>query len=236
MHGMPISNVEPRGTPVSSLGAVSPPESRMVSEELFLLRDPLTVDVLVVEATLGCFSWSITAGAVEFASTATDESSIEDGEALSFFGGGVGGTPDFLTAVFLPGVEVEAVEAVDRTELVEIVLFATAGAGVNLLLSTGEGGGFLLATDALEAVEGARERAVLGVERVVLDLTLAVERVDAVDTTLERVPELGVMSDLAVSKVVELSLVDDMVDAGRDNPEGGRSVEDPATVLRTVDA
>lgn len=101
---------------------------------------------------------------------------------MPFFGGGVGGTPDFLTDAFLLAVEAE--EDTDRMELVEIVLFATVGA--SFALSTGDGGGFLLTTEALEAVEGTLERGVLGVETVVLDLVLAVDIVDAVETTRER--------------------------------------------------
>lgn len=137
-------------------------------------------------------------------------------------------------------------EALERIELLDMVLFATAGAnlllstgeGGGFLLSTGEGGGFLLTTEAFDAVEGTRDRGVLGEDIVVFDFVLAVETVEAVETTRERAPEVGVTSDLAVSKAVELSLVEDIVEAGlaSDNPDGGRRVEGPAAPLRTVDA
>lgn len=57
---------------------------------------------------------------------------------------------------------------------------------------------------------------------------------EAVDITLERAAELGVMSDFAVSKFVEPSLVVDIVELGLERPEGERRVEGPATVLRIV--
>lgn len=91
--------------------------------------------------------------------------------------------------------------------------------------------------ELLDAVEGTRERGLLEVDTVLVDFVLAVERVEAVDKTRERPPaEVGVMSDLAVSNAVELSLREDMVDAGRDKPEGGRRVDGPGAVFRIVDA
>lgn len=86
------------------------------------------------------------------------------------------------------------------------------------MLSTGDGGGFLLATEAREAVEGARERGVFDVDTVFVDFVLVVE---AEDVTRERPAEVGVISDFAVSKAVEFSLVEDMVDGGRDRPDEG---------------
>lgn len=233
MHSMPMSRVAPLGFPASSLDDVAPTECWIVAEEDFLLSDPLTVDALLVETMLACFSWEMADGAGGFASSVSDSSPGGD-DSLSFFGGGVGGTPDFLSTVFLPGADVEVEEVVERMELLEMVRFA--GAGANRLLSTGEDGGFLLTTEALEAVDGTRDRAVLGDDTVVFDLTLTVDSVDAVETTRDRVLEVGVTSDLAVSKAVELSLVEDKVEEGRDNSDGGRRVEGPAAALRTVDA
>ena len=101
------------------------------------------------------------------------------------------------------------------------------------MVSIGDEGGFLLATEARDAVEGARERDVLTVVVVVVDLVLVAE---GEDNTRERPAEVGVTSDLAVSKAVELSLVDDIVEDGRDSPDGGRSVEGPGVFLRIVEA
>ena len=94
----------------------------------------------------------------------------------------------------------------------------------------------MLTTDALEAVDGTRDRAVRGDDTVVLDLTLLVESVDAVDTTRDRVPDVAVTSDLAVSKAVELSLTEETAESGLVALDGGRRVEGPAARLRTVDA
>ena len=68
---------------------------------------------------------------------------------------------------------------------------------------------------------------------VAIDRALVAE---AADITRERVVELGVMSDFAVSKFVEPSLVVDIVELGRERPDGGRKVEGPATVFRIVGA
>lgn len=126
MQGMPMSNVAPRGIPGSSLGdAVDPPDLRMVSEELLRFRDPLIVDALAVETTLPCFSCEpVCGGGMGDLEVVRGTGSGIGGRGVLFFGGGVGGTPDFRTVALLLGVEVEAVETVERIELVDIVRFA----------------------------------------------------------------------------------------------------------------
>lgn len=99
----------------------------------------------------------------------------------------------------------------------------------------GYGGARLPLTEVPEAVEVTRDRATFGDDTVPADFVLTVDNVEAVDVTLERGPEEGVTSDFAVSKVVELSLVEDRVDPGRERSDGGRRVDGPATFLRTVD-
>lgn len=120
----------------------------------------------------------------------------------------------------------------DRIDVLEGVRFAITGD--NFLLSTGEGGGLLpLVVETREAVDGALDLTTLGDEVVAIDRALVAE---AADITRERVVELGVMSDFAVSKFVEPSLVVDIVELGRERPDGGRKVEGPATVFRIVGA
>lgn len=128
---------------------------------------------------------------------------------------------------------VDTVEDTDeRTDMLEGVRFAAGGDNDNFLLSAGEGGGRLpFVVETLEAVESALARTTFCDDPVAVDLTLVEE---AVDITLERAAELGVMSDFAVSKFVEPSLVVDIVELGLERPEGGRREEGPATVLRIV--
>ena len=124
MHGMPMSNVAPRGMLGESFGgAADPPKSRIVSEEFFRFKAPLIVEALAVETTLPCFSCETVEGEGrgDFELARVTESGVGGREVL-FFGGGVGGTPDLRTVAFLCVVEIETVEVVERAELVEMVL------------------------------------------------------------------------------------------------------------------
>lgn len=158
---------------------------------------------------------------------------LDDRAEEAPFGGTGGGTADFREAALL--VAVEAEDTVDTTEdradEVEVDRFATAGE--SFLLSTGDGGGRLTVVEVVDAADCTLVRITLGEDVVAVDLTLVV---DTLETTRDRAAELGVTSDFAVSKFVEPSLVDDMVELGRERPDGGRRVDGPATVLRMVDA
>jgi hypothetical protein len=243
MHGIPISRVAPRGTP-SSCEESSADWSVMVSVEVLRLRVPLTVRVLFVDTTLACFKCVLAGVDLAFAFTVPEPLNsvgLEGADTPFSFGGTGGGRLDFLEAALL--VAVDAVETVDdtdeRAEEVESDLFAE-GAGDSFFLSTeGEGGSRLLLVDMVETFDAVEDTLTLGeVVDVAVVLTLVVE---VVDTTRDRVTELraaelGVMSDFAVSKFVDPSLTVDIVEFGRDRPEGGRRVEGPATVLRIVEA
>ena len=124
--------------------------------------------------------------------------------------------------------------AFERIEVLEGVLLTPVGARV-ALLSRDDADGCLTYADAFDAVDGTRERLILG-ETAFVVLVLTVDTVDVVDTTLDRTPEVGVTSDFAVSNVVEPSLVEDIVDGGRERLDGGRNVEGPAVLLRIVEA
>jgi len=131
--------------------------------------------------------------------------------------------------------EVEVEEEVDRSEVDEGVFLTTIG--LSLELSAVEETLRLVFTagEALEALEGGRDRGFLG-DVVPTVLLLAVDIVDAVDCRRERATVLGGISDLALSNVVEPLLVVDTDEAGREALEGGRRVEGPATDFRKVDA
>lgn len=161
--------------------------------------------------------------------------SVGEGVSTSFFGGGVGGTPDLRTTGLLD-VDVEAEEAVDRIEAVDVVdMVLFAGIGPNFFVSMGEGVGRFPLTEAFDGVEDTRARDALeDVVAVPVVLTLAVDTVDTVDTLRERAADVGVESDFAVSKFVEPSLVVDRVDAGRERLDVGRKLEPLMRVLRTV--
>lgn len=216
----------------------------MVSDEFFLLSDPFTVEALLEDTMLACFPCEMAEAGfalpLRVPARSTIGESRGEGTGTSFFGGGVGGAADLRAADFRDA-EVDAVEAVERVEAVdtiESVLFV--GNGASFLGSAGDDGGRLI--DTLDAVDATRVRGAFceGVVAVVtlvpVVLTLAVETEDMVDTRRERAAEEGVASDLAVSKLVEPSLVVDMVEAGLERLEvgRGRSVDVPAIVLRTV--
>lgn len=59
MHGMPMSSVAPLGISLLSLDDAAPTERWMVSDDDFRFSEPLTVDALLVEIMLACFSCEI---------------------------------------------------------------------------------------------------------------------------------------------------------------------------------
>lgn len=146
----------------------------------------------------------------------------------------------FLRVVGLFDGEVEVVETVERTDADEVARFAT---GASLVGSTGEVGARLLLTEGVMdfATDGGR-RGMRGVEVPVV-LTLLVDIVDATEPRRVRAAVLGVISDFAVSNVVDPSLVAlapvvcvDKVEEGREKPDGGRRLDGPAVALRIVEA
>ena len=217
----------------------------IVSDESLCFIVPLIVRALFVEMTLASFRCVFTGAAFGLAFTVPESFrfalvGVVGAEVLPFPLGGTGGgtlTVDLREAALL--VAVEAEETDERTEDVESVLFGVAGD--NFLVSVdGEGGGRRPLVDAavetLDAADETLTRGELTDTAVVLVLV-----VEVVDTTRERATELraaelGVMSDLAVSKFVDPSLVVDNVESGRDKPEEGRKDDGPATVFRIVDA
>lgn len=145
------------------------------------------------------------------------------------------GAPDTFLAMDRLAVAGEVTDVSERIEVDEIVLLAIP---IDLVCSIGEGASRLTLFGVvldLPALDGGRLLGNLGVDVAVV-LTLTVDTDDATDPRRLRVVELGGISDLAVSNVVDPSLVVDIVEAGRDNPDGGRSIEGPATVRRIVDA
>ena len=234
MHGIPISSVAPRGT----LAGVPVVASRMVSAELFRLSDSRTVDTLLVDTMLACFSCAITAGDLGFALIVPPASfsSCSGGRGLPFvFAGvegfdGVGGATLDVDRAIDFRVAVDLVDIVDRTDVEEAVRLATGFGGSTGLPPLMEG-------VVLEATDGGR----LGTRGVLAPVvcTLVVDTVDAADDLRVRATLLTVSSDRAVSNAVEFSLVlvalEDNVDA-RDEPDGVRRVEGPATPFRIVDA
>lgn len=238
MQGMPISSVAPRGGPAwSTGGGPTADRSVTVSEESLCFSEPLTVLALAV---LGCFKCIADFGLafiVAFGSVVPD-----DPDDRSPFGGTGGGmvAVDFRDVVLLVAVAVDTVDATEeRAEVVERDLFGVTGD--NLLFSTGDGGARLpfalvlavavVAVVAVDILDAAEDTLTLGDDAAVRAL-----EVETVETTLDLAAVVGVMSDLAVSKFVEPSLVVDMVEFGRERAEGGRRLEGPAPVLRTVDA
>ena len=235
MHGIPISSVAPRG---SFAGVSSEPSpSRMVSAELLRLSDSRTVDALLDETMLACFSCDIADGVLGFALIVPPAvfSSCSGGSGLPFALEGVGGT-EVLAGV--PTVDraidfrvaVDLVETVERTEAVDAVRFATGPSfGGSMAFPP------LIDGVVLEATDGGR----FGTRGVLAPVvcTLVVDTDDAADDFRVRPTLLGVSSDLAVSNAVEFSLVVavESVDA-REEPDVLRRVEGPATPLRMVDA
>lgn len=232
MQGMPISSVAPRGSSFGSLGGRSTADrSVIVSEEFLRFSEPLTVRALAVLGCLTCVDDFGRALMVAFGSAATD--------VLSPFGGTGGGivAVDFRDAVLLlVAVAVDAVDtAEERADEVESDLLGVIGD--SLLLSAGDGGArfpfTLVLVDVVDILDAADDTRSLGDEAAVRALVV---EVDTAETTLERAAVLGVTSDLAVSKLVEPSLVVDMVEFGRESPDGGRRPAELATVFRTVEA
>lgn len=66
MQGIPISKVDPRGTLIGLVMSAIV-TSVIVSADDFLLREPLTVDALLVDARLDCFEWEFVAVEVDLA-------------------------------------------------------------------------------------------------------------------------------------------------------------------------
>lgn len=206
----------------------------IVSEEFLRFSEPLTVRALAV---LGCFECNVDFGLafiVAFGSAVPDEP--DDRSPFGGTGGGMAAV-DFRDVVLLVAVAVDTVDATEeRAEVVERDLFGVTGD--SLLFSTGDGGARLpfaavlvVAVVVVDILDAAEETLTLGDDAAVRAL-----EVETVDTTLDLAAALGVTSDLAVSKFVEPSLVVDMLEFGRERAEGGRRLEGPATVLRTVDA
>ena len=242
----------PRGIPDCDCDSVAL-YSVIVSDEFFLLRDPRTVEALPEDTMLDCFSWEIAAACTEallgLLLIVPLRLRTGDGGGMSFFGGGVGGFVDVVDAVdmvdtvdlratdFLE-VAADAEEAVERSDVVEAAETALfAGIGASLLDSGEDDEDALPLMETFEAVDATRDRGTFGEDEVVavaVVLTLLFDMVDTVDTRLDRGPLEGVASDLAVSKLVEPSLVVDTVDAGRERLEVGRRLELPTIVLRTV--
>lgn len=150
---------------------------------------------------------------------------------------GVDAPDSVLTILFLAvaaAAAVDVVDVVERTEVDDVERFAIG------LSFAGSTGGTRFALVDVVAVELGRERTALG-DDVAVVLTLMADTVDATEPRRVRpLPTvLGERSDLAVSNAVDTSLVVvevDMVEDGRASPEGGRSEEGPAIVLRIVDA
>lgn len=232
MHGMPISSVAPRGDSARSFSdRPTADRSVIVSDEFLRVNEPLTVLTLAV---LGCLECDDDFGLVF---TVAFRSVIDDLDDRSPFGGTGGGMvlADFRDVVLLVAVAVDMVDATDeRADEVESDLLGAMGE--SLLLSAGDDGArlpfaFVLA-DIAEILDAAEDTLTLGDEVAAVRALV----VDTLDTTLERAAVLGVMSDLAVSKLVELSLVVDMVEFGRERPEGECKLEGLAAVFRTVEA
>lgn len=226
MHGIPMSSVAPLG----SFAAGS--ASRMVSAELFRL----SVDVLVDDTTLPCFSCASDGGDFALGLIVPPAPFSSCGALLPALvgrGGLVEGVPGVeRTTDFL--VVVDLFEIVERIDVVDTVRFAT---GLVFPDSAGDGGGRLLTDEVvLDVTEGGR-RGMRGVDVPVVR-TLVVDTADAAESRRCRVTLLAVSSDRAVSNAVEFSLIDefDSVDAGRDAADdGGLSVDGPAAPLRIVD-
>lgn len=126
MQGMPISSVAPRGCFAG--GATS----RIVSAELLRFRDSRSVDALLEETTLACFSWEtgVGFGFALIVPTALSSLFSWERDCPFTFGNGVddldgkAGMLDTDRAVDLR-VAVDLVDVVERTDAVEAVRFAT---------------------------------------------------------------------------------------------------------------
>lgn len=209
--------------------------SVIVSDEDLRFNDPLTVDAELEDTTLACFSCELLAllaiaGALFLRLIAPGDDVVEGVLliALDSRGAGDTGAGGLFTGVLRDATEL--VETEERTDVDDVVRFA---AGLSEIRSEGKGGGRLEALLDAAAEVGRGGRGVLGEVPVVL--TLTVETVDAEESRLVLAPELGGISDLAVSNAVELSLVADNVDEGLETAEGGRSVEGPAVDFRGVE-
>lgn len=205
----------------------------MVSAEPFRFKDSRTVETLLTDTTLACFSWE-TRGDAGFALIVPTASFSSSGGGrgcpLVFDAGDEGlengsGTPDTDRAVDLR-VAVDLVDIVERTEAVETVRFAIG-------LTLGESVGFpLIDGIVLEATDGGR----LGKRGVLAPVvcTLEVEIAEEADVFRVRPTLLGVSSERAVSKAVEFSLAV-VVEETLEEPDTALGVEGPAAPLRIVD-
>jgi len=228
-----MSRVAPRGTPPGV--SVRSVDFVIVSDELLRLRDSLTVDTLFEDTTLACFSWEIAVLFLPLMVPPASSSAMCPFPLVTMDECCDGVTEGFLETIRLTAAG-DDIDEVERTEAEDGVLFAI---GLSLEWSTGEGGGlfaFIGGVAGFAALDGGRLLGRRGVD-VFAVLTLTVDTDEAVEPRRLRPAELGVMSVLAVSNAVDLpSLVEDNVEAGRDSPEGGLSMEGPALVLRIVDA
>lgn len=105
-------------------------------------------------------------------------------------------------------------EAEDGVFLARGLSLAGSGRGGRVDFPEPDGG-------CLVALDGGRDLTTLGVD-VAVDLALTVENDDVTDPRRVRVAELPVISDFAVSNVVDVSLAVDSVESGRDGVLGGR--------------
>lgn len=231
IHGIPISNVAPRGASAfdSDVGAV------IVSDELLRFKEPLTVDAL---ATLSCFSCDTSAMALLLpliVPSPVSEVGGRERPLVTEVDEVIDGAPDGRFETIGRLVTGDESELVERTDCADAVLFAI---GLDLLGSTGDEGGRFALTDGVTdfaALEGGRLRGILEADVPVV-LTLRVDSDEAVDPRRLRAPVLGDISVFAVSNAVDPSLLFDSVEEGRDSAEGGRSNGDVELVFRTVDA
>jgi len=194
----------------------------IVSEEPFRFRRPLIVEALdVVLGRFGASGDALPAFVLPL--------SLVTAECPFNFGVLFSDATDLraITPFWVLFVDTDATE--ERSEVVDVDLLAFRFTG-----STGGTGGRLIfdAEDAVEFID-CRDGWAFGVEGLLI-LRLALDTTEADDVLRERDTE---RSDSAVLNV-ELSVVVDKVEVGREALEGGRNVDRPtgAAAFRKVDA
>ncbi len=234
-----MSSVAPRGS-FAGLPVVA---SRMVSAELLRLRDSRTVEALLEDTALPCFSFASVAADLGFALIVPPAafSSRCGGRDFPFVCGGdgfegVGGALPLVERATDFRVAVDLVEMVDRTDAVETGRLAGSfGSSTALPLTDG------VVRDATDAGRDATDGGRFGTRGVLTPVVcvLRVDTLDAADDVRVRATLLAVSSDRAVSNAVDFPLVlvalVESVEA-RDEPDGVRGEEGPATPFRMVDA
>lgn len=213
MHGIPISNVAPRGRVCEAAPLLV--GSVIVSDDDLRFSVPLTVEVL------SCFSCDFAFESVLLSFSTTGDVLLV--VPLGFRAAGVRG----VVGTFLEAMDV--VEFVERIDIFEGDRLAT---GDNLVGSRGGTAGRLSLGEGivLAALEAGREGAFDEV-----DWMLTVDTEDAAETRRVLGDSVGCGSDLAVSNAVEPSLVaEDSVEGARVTLEGART-EETGTGRRRVD-